>query len=83
MKKILSLVFLILILLTTSCKNEYTIVFKDYDDSIILKTKASSLDKIDYPDEPTRDGYQFVRWDYDFTKLNKNVTTKACYIVDE
>lgn len=83
MKKIMFLVFLILIFTTTSCKKNYTIIFKDYDDSIILKTNASSLDKIDYPDEPTRDGYQFIRWDYDFIKLNKNVTTKALYIKDE
>ena len=83
MKKIMLLVFLILIFTTTSCEKNYTIIFKDYDDSIILKTNATSLDKIEYPDEPTRDGYQFIRWDYDFIKLNKNVTTKALYIEDE
>lgn len=83
MKKIMFLVFLILIFTTTSCKRDYTIIFKDYDDSIILKTKASSLDEIYYPDEPTRDGYQFIRWDNDFLKLNKNITTKALYIKDE
>ena len=68
MKKIFSILFMFLAIIVISCNKSYKITCEDYDGKIIKETKANSINNIEYPDDPTRDGYVFVGWDNDFSK---------------
>lgn len=63
--------------------NEYSLVFKDHDDTIIKDIKLSYNSKINYPENPMRKGYVFSNWDKDISIIEDNTIIKANYkIVD-
>ena len=63
--------------------NEYNVVFKDYDDSLIMDIKLPYQSEINYPENPIRKGYIFSGWDNNISKIEENTIIKANYeIVD-
>ncbi len=57
-------------------KNEYTIVFDTTGGSNITSQIVVEKDKVKRPDNPTKENYNFVRWEYDNKEydFNKEVT---------
>lgn len=82
MKKILYLFFvLICTLFLTSCNQKtYEIKFVDWDDSVIETFYLKEGKKINPPSKiPTREGYEFVAWDQEFSNATSNMVIKAIY----
>ena len=58
----------------------YTVVFRDWNGSVL------SIQSVDYdtsaiaPSEPVRDGYRFTGWDVDFSKITGDLTITAQYV---
>ena len=60
-------------------KVTYTVVFLDYDGAIIKTNEYNLEDIIEYPNDPVRDGYQFVGWSSDQKLVDSNLTITALY----
>ena len=59
---------------------QYTVIFVDWDDSIIESQKVwYGLDAVP-PGSPMRDGYVFFKWDTVFRYVRSDLTVKAIYI---
>lgn len=85
-KRVLVLVFLVLITaILSSCGNKstYNVVFKDYDDTILKEENVIHGKNATPPEEPTREGYDFVGWDQKFTKVQSNLTITAKWELKE
>ncbi len=87
-KKLLKYIVLpvLLVPLFGGCNNqEYAVVFKNYDDSILFETKVKAgHDAVYEGDEPSRDpdleySYIFKGWDQSLTKITKDTTFVAQY----
>ncbi|MGN1297247.1 MAG: leucine-rich repeat protein [Clostridia bacterium] len=69
-----------------SIYREYTIIFEDYDGTVISeKTDYHYGDTVEVPEEPTRSEdetytYEFAGWDKELTEVTKNTTYIATYI---
>ena len=65
-----------------SVLNKYTVIFTDYDGTV-LKTES-----VDYgtaataPETAKRDGYVFTGWDAEFESVTENITVTAVYAED-
>lgn len=65
--------------------NEYTVTFDTDGGTVITSVKVYENEKVAKPNNPTRDGYEFVKWqldgeDYSFnTKVTKNITLVAVW----
>jgi uncharacterized repeat protein (TIGR02543 family) len=59
--------------------NEYSIVFKDYDDSIIQDSKLQYGTIIEFPEDRQRLGYEFKGWDNDSKIVKDNLIITAKY----
>ena len=70
---------------TTDEKEVYTITFDTQGGSEINNIKVEEGKKIKMPEDPTRDGYEFVEWQLDGTKfdsnskINKDITLVAVW----
>lgn len=60
-------------------KNLYTINFVDMDDEILSVQKVYYGSSAIAPSDPTKDGYEFVNWDKDFTTISEDTIVKAVY----
>lgn len=66
-------------------KTQYTVKFDTDGGNSINSVKVYENDKVKMPTEPTREGYEFVKWqldgkDYDFSsKITKNITLVAVW----
>ena len=66
-------------------KEQFTVSFDTDGGSKINDVKVYDGDKLSKPTNPTRDGYEFIKWqldgkDYDFNaKVTKNITLKAIW----
>lgn len=66
-------------------KKEYKVEFDTDGGSVIASVKVYENEKVLKPNNPTRDGYTFVKWqcngeDYNFnTKVTKNITLVAIW----
>ncbi len=86
---IIGLVFLIIILfLIKGCSREYTVTFDSDGGSSIPSVKVKEGEKVEKPDNPTKEGYLFDNWylddtifDFD-TKITKDITLIAKWKVD-
>lgn len=58
--------------------DSYMVTFKDYDGRLIKKEQVIANKGAIAP-VPTRDGYTFVGWDKDFSKINNNLIVTAQY----
>lgn len=64
--------------------NQYTVTFKDSDGTVMKTAKVDFGTAIDYPADPTREGYIFDGWDSDLkTMPAENITITASYISAE
>ena len=61
--------------------NKYTVSFVDYDGSEITSVEVEEGKAATAPDNPTREGYDFVGWDTDFSNVTSDLTVKATYTV--
>lgn len=57
----------------------YTITFVDFDGKIIETQTIKSGESAIAPENPSRDGYIFIKWDKDFTNVKSDLTVMAVY----
>ena len=57
----------------------YTVKFVDYDGSVIDTQIVKEGEDAVAPAAPTREGYNFVGWDKNFTNVRSDLTVKAMY----
>ena len=63
--------------------NTYTVKFTDYN-GVLLKTETVEYgEAATAPENPTREGYEFDKWNADFSNVTKNLTVLAQYKVVE
>lgn len=79
MKKSIKIILLLLLItslsLITSCKEKYTVTFKDYNGTILKEGKDATP-----PVNPTREGYTFVGWttpENNIPNLNVNISNET------
>ena len=60
-------------------KKIFCVIFKDYDDSIIDVQYIIENNSANEPSAPHRDGYLFIGWDKDFSKVTENLVVIAKY----
>ena len=78
--KYLSLIFCIVLLITiTGCKKKYTVTFKDYDGTVLKEDVVNKGESASAPIVPSRDGYNFVGWDKNFSNVSENLIIIATY----
>ncbi len=65
--------------ITPSVK-KYTVIFKDYDGSILKTEEVESGDSATAPVNPSRDGYRFTGWDVTFNNVTSDLIVTAQYI---
>ena len=58
---------------------KYTVVFKDFDDTVIDTQTVERGGSAKSPANPTRDGYLFLGWDKSFSYVTSNLTVIAQY----
>jgi uncharacterized repeat protein (TIGR02543 family) len=59
--------------------NQYDVVFKDFDDSIIETQTITHGEQVVEPMVPNRDGYYFVGWSVDFSNVTSDLEVYANY----
>ncbi|MGN1112565.1 MAG: cohesin domain-containing protein [Acutalibacteraceae bacterium] len=64
---------------TTPSYSEYTVVFKDYDGTVIKTENVESRKSANAPDDPQREGYIFSKWDKSFDKVTSDMVITAEY----
>lgn len=57
----------------------YTVVFEDYDGTVLKTEEVLAGQAATAPEEPTREGYYFVNWDINFDVVNEDLVVKAIY----
>ena len=67
------------ITLVAKYKEYHTVVFKDYDGTIIDTQQVLSGNKATAPSDPFRLFYEFTGWDKDFTYISENLEITAKY----
>ena len=60
-------------------KKRCTVIFKDYDDTILKEGEVLEGESAIPPTNPTRNGYKFDSWDYDYTNISEDITINAKY----
>lgn len=60
-------------------KEEFTVVFKDENGLILSEQKVKYLEDAQAPNVPTKEGYSFIGWDCDYTKVTSNLIVTARY----
>lgn len=58
---------------------EYTVRFVDFDNSLIAEKTYRYGATVEIPNDPVRDGYTFVGWDKEITKVETDAVYKAVY----
>ena len=49
---------------------EHTVIFKDYDESVLKTETVEHGSSATAPEDPTREGHTFTDWDIDFDNIN-------------
>lgn len=81
--KILFISILSLILLfTSSCDSRkiYKVTYRDYDDSVLKQEEVLVNKSSTPPSDPVREGYIFIGWSEDISKIEKDLTVYAQYV---
>ncbi|MDY5002434.1 MAG: InlB B-repeat-containing protein [Eubacteriales bacterium] len=60
----------------------YSVVFKDWDGTIISEQYIESGSSASAPSEPIRDGYTFIGWDRDFADVQSDMVITAQYQIN-
>ena len=67
------------ITLVARYKEYHTVVFKDYDGTVLSTQEVLSGNKAVAPEEPFRMFYEFTGWDKDFSYISQNLEITAKY----
>ena len=59
--------------------NFYTVIFKDWDDSILSTQTVSAGSAATAPEVPNRPSYRFIGWDIDFSNISSDLIVTALY----
>ncbi|WIF89280.2 InlB B-repeat-containing protein [Acholeplasma laidlawii] len=59
--------------------NEYTVTFKDYNDTELKSESVEYGKAATAPADPEREGYTFAGWDVDFDNVTGDLTVTATY----
>jgi|GEM_PF-5417114 len=62
---------------------QYTVVFEDYDGTVLDTQTVDHGSGAEAPEDPEREGYEFVGWDTDFDSVTEDLTVTAVYEVEE
>lgn len=63
-------------------KPEYTVIFRDWDGTVIDKQTVEQGKTAAYPENiPEREGYDFVGWSSTLTNINADVEIEARYVI--
>lgn len=60
-------------------KDIVTVIFKDYDGTVLKEEKIKKGEDATAPNKPSRDGYRFIKWDTVFENVKVNITVTAVY----
>ena len=60
-------------------KNEYTVVFKDYDGTILKEEKVKEGKNATAPENPFREGYVFKEWNIEYSNIISDLEVTAIY----
>lgn len=63
--------------------SEFTVTFEDYDGTVLKTVTVPSGGDATPPDDPVREGYDFDRWDGDYTNVTSDRTITATYAVKQ
>ena len=66
---------------TTLGEYLYTVTFVDYDGAILGTDKVHYGTAATAPEDPTREGYNFVGWDNDFSNVTDDLIITATYSI--
>ena len=81
-KPIRFLVLVIAVIFLVSCdgkKDQYAVVFKDEDGTILITEVVSHGKKATPPVVPEKEGKEFVKWDVSFEKIEKDTVVTAVF----
>ncbi len=59
--------------------NIYTVVFKDYDGTVLKTENVEEGDSATAPNDPSREGYKFIGWNLDFSNVSSDLEVVAKY----
>jgi uncharacterized repeat protein (TIGR02543 family) len=68
---------------TQNTVTNYTIVFKDYDGTVLSTQTVAENSSANPPPTPTRTGYTFTGWDTNFSNVTSNLTVTAQYSIQQ
>ena len=63
----------------TGTANKYTVVFTDYDGTVLSTQTVKYGEAATAPAVPEREGFEFTEWDADFTNITGDLTVTAVY----
>ncbi len=67
----------------SATKQKYSVVFTDYDDSILKNELVEYGSSATAPSNPSRTGYTFIGWDREFNNIAGALTVKAQYEINK
>ena len=67
--------------ITINVKAKYTVIFKDWDGTVLNTQQVVEGASATAPTNPTRDGYDFTGWDVSFSNITSNLTVTAQYSI--
>ncbi len=62
---------------------QYTVVFKDWEGTVLKTEEVTKGEAATPPSDPTREGYTFTGWDRDYTNVQRDLTVTAQYTKHE
>ncbi len=62
-----------------SVKEQFTVIFFDYDGTVLRIDKVNKGDSARAPKEPTRNGYDFIGWSISFDNVTSDLNVVAQY----
>ena len=68
--------------LYTSNTHTYTVIFVDWDESVIKSEEVAQGESATAPEVPNRPGYTFIGWDAEYSNVTSNQTMTALYTIN-
>ena len=62
--------------------NKYTVIFKDWNGTTLDTQSIEYGSSATAPDNPSREGYTFDRWDTDYSSVKSNLIVTAIYTIN-